>query len=543
MTLAVPATAPLLPDRARRLLEQLSLLLVLAAVLLAASVLAATYARVGNLVVLWPTNALAVAAMLRGPQDRAWRAGVLVAHAAVIAGLIATSAPLWAALWLGIGNAGEALAAFLALRRAGVGQPQRDPLRSTLLFLPLIGMVCAAAAVVCLPAALALGEEAPLSVLASFWWQDLFGMGMVVPFALTLNRASAAFLGKRREAALFAVNLAALGATGALAGSQASGSVWSAMVLPLQIFAAVRFGMLGTTSAMLTTAVSALSALVAFGAPATLGADVLRMEFRLALVFVALMAVASVIRQRDLYGAELQRRRVEAEAAVVEKSRLVRDLSHEMRTPLNAVCGFTDLLERDMAGPLSPQQRELLRTIGDAARQLHGLADDMIQIAGAEAGEVGLAIAEIDLQPQVCAAISALRPAIAAAGAEVLFEPPARPIRARADAYKVKDILSRLLANGVQHAGMCGPILVSLHGSAGGRVRIEVRDHGPGVAPGREAALFQPFNRIAKDEGRYGNKGVGLALARRLAELQGGSVGHRRPCGGGACFWLELPAA
>lgn len=542
MTIAVPAPAPPFSLDARRLAARLTRLLILAAVLCAASLLAVLYARVGNLVALWPTNALAVAALLRGPQDRAWRLSVPLVHGAVVAALIATDAPLWAALWLGVGNAAEAAAAFWLLRRSGVGEPNRDPLRSTVLFLPLVGAVCGAAAVVCLPAAMALGDEHPLPVLLSFWWQDLFGMGMIVPFALTLTRDAAAFLRRRREALIFAANLLLLVLVAVLAGRQ-PGGLFAAMILPLQVFAAVRFGALGTTSAMLTTAVCALAALLAFGDPAAMGESVLRMEVRLSLVFLALMAVASVIRQRDLYGAELQRRREEAEAAVVEKSRLVRDLSREMRTPLNAVVGFSDLLERDVAGPVTPQQRELLRTINDAARQLHGLADDMIEIAGAEAGDVGLAIAEIDLPPQACAAIAALRPVIEAARAEVLFDQPGRPIRILADAGKVQDILARLLTNAVQHAGACGPILVSLHGPADGRVRIEVRDHGPRVAPGLEAALFQPFNRIAKDEGRYGNKGVGLALARRLAELQGGSVGYRRPCGGGACFWLELPAA
>lgn len=542
MTLAVPASAPPAVPNLRPLGRRIALLFALAVVLCAASVLVVLYARAGNLVVLWPTNALAVAALLRGPQDRAWRRSVPVVHAAVIAGLIATDAPLWAALWLGVGNAAEAATAFWLLRRTGVGEPDRDPLRSTVLFLPLVGAACGAAALVCLPAALALGDEHPLPVLLSFWWQDLFGMGMIVPFALTLTRDAAAFLRRRREALIFAANLLLLVVVAVLAGRQ-PGGLFAAVILPLQVFAAVRFGVLGTTSAMLTTAVCALGALLAFGEPATLGESVLRMEVRLSLVFLALMAVASVIRQRDLYGAELQRRREEAEAAVAEKSRLVCDLSHEMRTPLNAVCGFSDLLVRDMAGPLTAQQRELLRTIGDSARQLHGLADDMIEIAGAEVGDVGLTINDIDLQPQICAAVSALRPMIEAARAEVLVEPPVRPVRARADACKVQDILGRLLSNAVQHAGACGPVRVSLHEVGGGRVRVEVRDHGPGVAPDREGALFQPFNRIAKDEGRYGNKGVGLALARRLAELQGGSVGHRRPCGGGACFWLELPAA
>lgn len=540
-TLAPTSPTPPLPAL-RALAVRLALLLALAAALCAASVAAILYARVGNLVVLWPTNALAVAALLRGPQDRGWRAGVLVVLAAVIAGLIVTSEPLWVGLWLGVGNAFEAGAAYWLLRRAGVGDPSRDLLRSTVLFLPLVGLACGVTAFLCLPPSLALGHDAPLPVLFSFWWQDLFGMGMIVPFAMTLNAQAAAFLKQKREAVLFAANLATLAIVAALAGQQ-PGSAWSALILPLQIFAAVRFGMLGTTSAMLTTAAFALGSLVASSSSPALGADMLRMEFRLALVSLALMAVASVIRQRDLYGEELQRRRAEAEAAAAEKSRLVRDLSHEMRTPLNAVVGFSDLLVRDMAGPISPEQRELLRTVNDAARQLHGLADEMIDIAGAESGEVGISLGVVDLQTQICAALADVQPMINAMSAEVRFEPPVAPIRARADPARVEAILVRLLTNAVEHAGRCGPILISVHGPTSGKARIEVRDHGPGVPEGAGETLFQPFNRFAKDAGRYGNKGVGLALARRFAELQGGSVGHRRPPDGGACFWLELPAA
>ena len=108
---------------------------------------------------------------------------------------------------------------------------------------------------------------------------------------------------------------------------------------------------------------------------------------------------------------------------------------------------------------------------------------------------------------------------------------------------RVAQILTNLGTNAIKYAGHAGPILMRLYSVGSERVRVEVEDRGPGIPVERRAELFEPFNRLGKETGQIDGTGIGLAIARRLAELQDGQLDTENISGGGARFWLDLPAA
>lgn len=513
------------------LLALLGLCLLFAAV----SVLAAVYTRVGNLTTIWPTNGLAVAAMMLGPRTALWRGGVAAALLVALLGLFAAGdTPAWIGVWLSLGNTAEAVAVYAAMLALGVVGGDRDPVRNTVLLTPVIAAVCAGAALVSLPAAVTLGDDTTLQVFLDFWWQDFFGLGLIVPLALSFTPERLRVVRETRDRWLLAgLLVAAVALLSSLSSTGAGAEVM--FVLPLQMIAAVRFRTLGATSALFVGGVFMLAPMAARLQGDALSEAVIDTQVRYAVAYLCLISVAAVMRQRDQMEAALQEKTREAEAADREKSRLVGDISHEMRTPLNAVVGFCDALMRGLAGPVPANQRALLADVNVAAAQLHALADDMVKVADVHRGCEAL-------DPGPLEATDALKGACrraAVGGREIVLE-AAPDVRVLADPGKLAEILDALLGNALVHGA--GRVELSVWSSAS-RVRMIVRDHGLGVPEGAGEAMFRPFNRFAKDAGRYANKGVGLAMARCWAERMGGTVAFDTPPGGGARFWVELPAA
>lgn len=521
---------------ARRLALTLAALIALCLLFAAVSVLAAVYTRVGNLTTIWPTNGLAVAAMMLGPRTLLWRGGVALALLAALLGLFAIGdTPAWIGLWLSLGNTAEAVGVYAAMVALGlVGGGDRDPVRNTVLLTPVMAAVCAGAALVCLPPAAALGDDGMLQVFLDFWWQDFFGIGLIVPLALSFTPERLRVVREVRDRWLLAGLLTATAAVALLSTLSERGAEVM-FVLPLQMIAAVRFRTLGATSSLLVGGVFLLAPLAARLQGEALSDAVVSTQVRYAIAYLCLISVAAVMRQRDQMEAALQEKTREAEAADREKSRLVSDISHEMRTPLNAVVGFCDALMRGLAGPVPTNQRALLAEMNGAASELHALADDMVKVADVHAGCAGL-----ELQP--VRAADALRGACrrAECGSRELVVESAADARVLADPAKLAEILDALVSNALVHGA--GRVELGVQ-TLGERVRLVVRDHGAGVPDGAGEAMFRPFNRFAKDAGRYANKGVGLAMARRWAERMGGTVAFDTPPGGGARFWVELPAA
>jgi PAS domain S-box-containing protein len=236
----------------------------------------------------------------------------------------------------------------------------------------------------------------------------------------------------------------------------------------------------------------------------------------------------------------LARARDEAEAANRAKSAFLANTSHEIRTPLNGLVGLARLARQS---GLDAGRRELyLAQIDDSAQALAGVISDILDLSKIEAGKLRLEHAEFDLHALIesiehgyaaLAEARALALTVTASGA--------LPRRVRGDALRVRQILSNFLSNALKFTE-AGHVRVHVAPTEGQRVRFEVEDSGPGIAPEVQARLFQPFTQAdASTTRRYGGTGLGLSICRELAQLMGGTVGVASAPGRGSRFWAELP--
>ncbi len=231
--------------------------------------------------------------------------------------------------------------------------------------------------------------------------------------------------------------------------------------------------------------------------------------------------------------------RQEAERANQAKSEFLSRMSHELRTPLNAILGFGQVLEMD---PLGPEQREGVGHILKAGRHLLGLIDEVLDIARIEAGRMRLSLEPVSVKQVLDEVRSLIRPL--AAERKMRFEvraPEAAALYALADRQRLNQVLLNLLSNAVKYTPEGGTVTLVCEEAAGGRVRFEVRDTGPGIPPEKLGQIFTPFERLGVS-GVEGT-GLGLALSKGLAEAMGGTMGVQSTVGQGSAFWVELAKA
>ncbi|NTS65194.1 sensor histidine kinase KdpD [Sphingomonas sp. HHU CXW] len=240
----------------------------------------------------------------------------------------------------------------------------------------------------------------------------------------------------------------------------------------------------------------------------------------------------------------LERLRLESEmrdvGAVRTRDRLraalLSSVSHDLRTPLTAVIGAADALDHGTTP-------ELIATIKSEAARLNRFVANLLDMARVEAGVIRLAVEAIDLSDAVTGAAHDARRALEGHPLR-LDVPPDLPL-VRADAQLLHHCLLNLLDNAGRY-GDPGSEIVIEGRNRFGEVRLSVLDHGPGLPPGREAAVFETFTRLEGSDRAVGGTGLGLAIVKAFAEAMGLTVesGNRAAdTGGGAVFTLVFPAA
>jgi two-component system sensor histidine kinase RpfC len=234
-----------------------------------------------------------------------------------------------------------------------------------------------------------------------------------------------------------------------------------------------------------------------------------------------------------------------AEAANLAKRQFVSTVSHEMRTPLNAIIGMIELL-RDSA--LSGEQAGMVKTIGASSRAMLGLIEDVLDFSKIEAGKLTIARERFDLYALVNGVMQMLRAQAEAKGLSfVSMVMPDVPSVARGDEAHLRQVLINLLANAVKFTEQGG---VTLHVSRleGGpeavTLKFSIRDTGIGIAPQDQRRIFESFTQADQTQTRrFGGTGLGTTIAKQLVELMGGRVGLESAVGLGSTFWFELPLA
>jgi PAS domain S-box-containing protein len=255
----------------------------------------------------------------------------------------------------------------------------------------------------------------------------------------------------------------------------------------------------------------------------------------------ALCGIATDITERKRAEQAMSIARREAERANRAKSDFLSRMSHDLRTPLNAVLGFAQLLEMDN---LTADQRESVAQILEAGRHLLDLLNEVLDISRIESGNLSLSPEPVSVAEIVDQVVKLMRPLGKPGHIDVRALPSATRVRyVRADRQRLNQILLNLMSNAIKYNRRGGTVTVSCDDAADGRVRIAVTDNGVGIRPEKLALLFTPFERLGADQTGIEGTGLGLALSRGLAEAMGGKIGVSSEVDRGSTFWVELAAA
>jgi signal transduction histidine kinase len=233
-----------------------------------------------------------------------------------------------------------------------------------------------------------------------------------------------------------------------------------------------------------------------------------------------------------------------AEAANEAKSLFLANMSHELRTPLNAIIGFSEMLTAGIAGKLNPKQQGYVANIREGGGFLLRVINDVLDLAQVDAGKLQLhEEKDVDLGRTAAACIALVEEQAIVGGLRLSLEIKDRMPRVIADSTRLSQILLNLLSNAVKFTDPGGSVTLAIRHAETGGVVLEVRDTGPGMtAAGIEVAL-QPFGQVDGGLARHNGTGLGLPLARELAELHGGSLHVDSEKGHGTTVTVTLPAA
>ena len=242
----------------------------------------------------------------------------------------------------------------------------------------------------------------------------------------------------------------------------------------------------------------------------------------------------------------LEQLNTDLDAAMKSKDQFLSNISHELRTPLNSIIGFTDLLlGEDLGAPLSAQQREFLETVARNGRQLLELINELLDLQRIAAGHMDLKPEPVELAALLAETAGSVHVQIQKHSHTLVVTPPPQNLRVQADRGRVRQILLNLLANAIKFTPDGGRITVAASVVNGGdAARIAVTDTGIGIAREDQPKLFKEFSQLdASASRKHEGTGLGLALSRRLVELQGGAIGVESEMGKGSTFWFTLPQA
>ena len=219
-------------------------------------------------------------------------------------------------------------------------------------------------------------------------------------------------------------------------------------------------------------------------------------------------------------------------------------MSHEFRTPLNAMLGYTSMLLQGVAGPVEPAVRRHLGRIESNGRHLLAIINEILDIARIEAGRMPLQVSTFRVSDLVAEVRAELEP-IVLRSKLLLSVHVSRGLRSiTTDRQKLKQILLNLLSNALKFTHQ-GRVTITARRRVRRRtVELSVSDTGIGIAPLDREQIFEDFRQLDNSPTRaYSGTGLGLSICRRLAHMLDGRIIVRSGLGKGSTFTLTLPAA
>lgn len=504
-------------------------------------------------VTFWPASGLCVA-VLTLAERRDWPRLIAVAIGAnLVFNLFFQQLPVGLSLWYCAANTAEAVVGSGLLRAFRRRAPEASRLHEfmALVGAGILGSLCGAS--IAILATFVAGNGAGNPQWWVIWWSaDMVGILLAGPAVLSWwseSQISVAILRSRYRVLELSILLGLMVLRTSLAGRFETYTVRSLPlgVLPLLVWAAVRFGTRGVSLALVLVIGGLVQATIAGRGMFALGDDspevrVIFLQFATGLLGFSFLSLAAVIDDRNRALEIATAARAMAERANAAKSLFLANMSHELRTPLNGILGMTELV---LGSELTRTQRERVGLVRSSAESLLSLINDILDLAKVEAGRLELRPVEFSLRVNLQDVVSLIGPQAQSKGVELVCQiNPDVPDALRADNLRLRQVLLNLLGNAVKftHDGRV-QLDVDVASISGPQRVLQfcVSDTGIGIAQEARERIFLPFGQGHSDN-QYAGTGLGLSIVRQLVSLMGGRVWVDSEPGRGSRFWFTMPA-
>ena len=243
--------------------------------------------------------------------------------------------------------------------------------------------------------------------------------------------------------------------------------------------------------------------------------------------------------ETEAKGAELERAWQFADKANRAKSEFLSSMTHELRSPLNAILGFAQLLNMGATPPTSTQKANIDQIV-HAGWYLLDLVNEVLDLSLVESGKLVVTLEPVSLTEVLLDCQAMMAPLALKRGIQVNYNLPPPDWVLNADKTRLKQVCVNLISNAIQYNRAHGSIDVTCALHTTDTVRVTVMDTGEGLPADKLSQLFQPFNRLGRETQDQNGTGIGLALSKHLVEVMGGSMGAESTPGVGSKFCFEL---
>ena len=225
------------------------------------------------------------------------------------------------------------------------------------------------------------------------------------------------------------------------------------------------------------------------------------------------------------------------------KDEFLASMSHELRTPLNAILGLAEALQEEVYGSLTPKQRKSLATIEQSGKHLLDLINDILDLSKIESGKMSLSVSLVSVNSLCESSLTFIKQQAQQKNIRLDYHIAPGLSEIEVDERRIRQVLVNLLSNAVKFTPDGGKVSLQVTTDPDGeQLQLSVTDTGIGIAPENLDKLFKPFVQLDSSlSRRYAGTGLGLALVRRIVELQGGSIALESEVGKGSCFTVNLP--